>query len=148
MVTGQFPDAFAGQERPEWPIPEPVQGQLPPPPPPPEGPAPDVVAAPGKLILVGCSEMFRKDFLQAADNLDLLLNSIDALSLGDDLVNVRGRKPIDRLIDTPSAGERQTWKTINYGLASTIIALTGITVAVVRRRSRDAYTVSQMPKEG
>lgn len=147
MVTGQFPDAFEGMERPEWPVAEATPGQFPPPPPPPEDPATEIVPAPGKLILVGCSEMFRKNFLQAS-NLDLFLNSIDAVTLGDDLVNVRGRKPIDRLIDTPSSATRQMWKTINYGLASTIIALTGITVAVVRRRSRDAYILSQASNEG
>ena len=140
MVTGQFPDLFEGQDRPAWPIPEPPQpGQLPPPPPPEELPASAVTAAPGKLILIGCSEMFRRDFLQAG-NLDLFLNSVDAITLGDDLVNVRGRKPIDRVIDTPSSGVRQTWKIVNYGLASTLIALVGITVAFVRRRTRDAYT--------
>ena len=146
MVTGQFPDAFEGKERPAWPAPEAQPGQFPPPPPPEEGPAAEITPAPGKLILLGCSEMFRKDFLQAG-NLDLFMNSVDALTLGDDLVNVRGRKPIDRLIDTPSSGTREMWKIVNYGLMSTVIALVGITVAVTRRRSRDAYTMAYVSTE-
>jgi hypothetical protein len=90
--------------------------------------------------------MFRRDFLQAG-NLDLFINSVDAVTLGDDLVNVRGRKPVDRLIDTPSSGTRQMWKFVNYALASTVIALVGISVAMVRRRSRDAYTMAYLSAE-
>ena len=143
MVTGQFPDAFEGKERPAWPVPQPQPGQFPPPPPPEEGPAADITPAPGKLLLLGCSEMFRRDFLRAG-NLDLFLNSVDAITLGDDLVNVRGRKPVDRLIDTPSSGTRQMWKIVNYVLVSAVIAFVGIAVAFTRRRSRDAYTMSYL----
>ena len=146
MVTGQFPDAFEGQERPAWPVPAPRPGQFPLPPPLEEGPAGEITPAPGKLILIGCSEMFRKDFLQAG-NLDLFINSVDAITLGDDLVNVRGRKPVDRLIDTPSSGTRKMWKLVNYGLMSTVIAVVGIAVAVTRRRSRDAYTMAYLSAE-
>ena len=141
MVTGQFPDPYADQDRPAWPIDLPQPGQPLQFPPPEEGDAPEVVPAPGKLILLGCSEMFRKDFLQAA-NLDLFMNSVDALTLGDDLVHVRGKKPIDRLIDMPDTGTRRLWKFINYGLANTVIAVMGIVIALVRRRSRNAYTLS------
>jgi len=149
MVTGQFPDAFEGQERPAWPVPQTQPGQFPPPPPPPEGPADEITPAPGKLILIGCSEMFRKDFLRAGNsgNLDLFMNSVDALTLGNDLINVRGRKSVDRIIDSPSKATRRTWKLVNYGLASTIVALVGISVALIRRRSRNAYTMSYASSE-
>jgi len=144
LAKGQFPDAFEGKERPAWPVAEPQQGQFAPPPPPDEAPAAPVTPAPGKLVLVGCSEMFRKDFLQAG-NLDLFMNSVDAITLGDDLVNVRGKKPMDRLINMPRTGERSFWKVINYGLATVIIAGVGIAMAVIRRRSRDAYTMAHSP---
>jgi ABC-type transport system involved in multi-copper enzyme maturation permease subunit len=145
LAKGQFPDAFAGKERPAWPVAEQQPGQFPPPPPPDEdAPARAITPAPGKLVLIGCSEMFRKEFLQAG-NLDLFMNSVDAVTLGDDLVNVRGRKPIDRIINRPRIGVQQTWKVINYGLATAIIAVTGVAVALARRRSRDAYTLAHSP---
>jgi len=138
MVSGQFPDAFKDKPRPGWPE-EPQMPNQPPPPPKPEEPeAAPVEPAPGKMILLGCSEMFRKNFLQAG-NLDLFLNSVDAVTLGDDLVNVRSRKPINRTIDKPSATTRTFWKAINYGLAVSIIAAIGILSAAARRRSRNAY---------
>jgi len=138
MVTGQFPDAFKDQPRPEWPE-EPRMPNQPPPPPKPEEPeAEPITPGPGKLILLGCSEMFRKNFLQAG-NLDLFMNCVDAVTLGDDLVNVRSRKPIDRAISKPKPATRTFWKAVNYGLATTIIAAAGIVSAVLRRRARNAY---------
>lgn len=83
MVSGQFPDAFPDNERPAWP------GE---PPMPEKGDVKSVTPTPGKLLLIGCSEMFREDFLLRAGNgtgdIDLIINSVDAVTLGDDLVNV------------------------------------------------------------
>lgn len=143
MITGQFPDAFAGQERPSWPAPPPAQpGQPPQPPPAEDGEAPELVPAPGKLLLLGSSQMFRRNFVMQESNLDLFMNSVDVLTLGDDLVNVRGRKPIDRVIEKPSDETRAFWKFLNYTLASAVVAIIGIVVAVVRRTSRNQYTLA------
>jgi ABC-2 type transport system permease protein len=141
MVSGQFPDAFKDQPRPAWPVEQPMPGQ-PPRPPQEEGEAGPVTPAPGKLILLGCSEMFRKNFFQAG-NMDLFINSVDAVALGDNVVKIRSRKPIDRAIDQPPAGTRRFWKIVNYALASTIIAGVGIGITAVRRRGRNAYTMAQ-----
>lgn len=143
FAQGQFLDAFAGQKRPEWPKPQQQPGM----PPTPddnesEPPAPAVTPAPAKLILMGCSQMFRKNFLQAA-NLDLFLNSVDAVTLSEHLVNVRGTKPIDRVISKPSAGQKAIWQMANYGLSNLIIAGIGLGFFFARRRARNAYTVSQ-----
>jgi len=141
MVKGQFPDAFKDKPRPAWEQEPQMPGQPPKPPRPEEGEAKPITPAPGKLILLGCSEMFRKNFLQAG-NLDLFMNSVDAVTLGDDLVNIRSRKPIDRAINRPSDGSRRFWKLINYGLATAIIAGIGISSSAMRRRARNAYTTT------
>ena len=145
MASGQFADAFTGKPRPEWPKDDQQMPGQPPKPPKPqakeEGEAKPVTPAPGKMILIGASEIFRKNFLQSG-NLDLFLNSVDAVSLGDELVNVRSRKPIDRMIDMPGTGTRRLWKIINYTLATTILAAIGIVTTAMRRRARNAYTMS------
>ena len=142
MVTGQFPDAYKDKPRPAWPEEQPMPGQ---PPKPPkekeEGEAKPVTPASGKLILMGCAEMFRKNFMQAG-NLDLFMNSVDAVTLGDELVHVRSRKPIDRMITMPDTPTRRIWKIINYALAPAIIACIGIATTTMRRRARNAYTMS------
>ncbi len=142
IVEGQFPDAFAGKERPAWPKPEQQPGQ----PPMPdlddnEPPAPPITPKPAKLVLLGCSEMFRKNFLQAG-NLDLFLNSVDAVTLNENIVHVRGRKPIDRTIAKPTERQKTVWRLANYGLANAIIASIGIGLLVMRRRARHAYTMA------
>lgn len=148
MVTGQFPDAFKDKPRPVWPKAQPQPGM----PPEPEEPdtepaAAPVEAKPGKLVLMGCSEMFRKNFLQAS-NLDLFLNSVDGVTLDDSLVQIRGRKPIDRMIEKPGDNVKMAWRLANYGLANTIIALSGLTFFAMRRRARNAYTMAQSRANG
>lgn len=149
VVQGQFPDAFADKERPAWPKPEQQPGM---PPMPeedetPEEPAAPVTAAPGKLVLMGCSQMFRKDFMQQG-NLDLFLNSVDAVTLDENLVQVRGKKPVDRTITKPSEGTKTFWRFVNYGLANIIIAGLGIGLTMARRQSRNAYTMAHANKRG
>ncbi|HOQ31618.1 MAG TPA: Gldg family protein [Candidatus Hydrogenedens sp.] len=144
MVEGQFPDAFAGKERPAWPKPQPRPGEpVPPDDSETEPPAGNIEPKPSKMILLGCSEMFRKNFLQAG-NLDLFLNCVDAVSLTEDLVNVRGRKPIDRTIEKPTDSQKMLWRTVNYTLSNAIVIAVGLAVYFIRRRSRLAYTMAQI----
>jgi hypothetical protein len=143
VIDGQFPDAYAGKDRPAWPKAEQQPGQ----PPQPdagekEAPAAPVEAKPGKLIVVGCSEMFRKNFLKGSGNLDLFMNSIDAITLNENLVNVRGRKPIDRAINAPTDSQKTFWRFANYGLANILIAVVGVGLFAYRKRARNAYTMS------
>jgi len=149
LVQGQFPDVFEGSERPAWPSNDmPQQPGMPPMPEDedfPDPPAPPVEAQPGKLVLMGCSQMFRKSFLQQG-NLDLFLNAVDAVSLDDRIVQVRGRKPIDRTIPRPTEGQKTAWRLANYGLANLVIASIGIGYFALRRRNRNAYTVREMKR--
>jgi ABC-2 type transport system permease protein len=141
LVRGQFPDAYAGQERPAWPQPLITPGMPPPPPaeePPPTAPQP----APGKLLVIGNAQMFHRNFLNGG-NLDFFLNSIDALTLGDDIINVRSKKQIDRTISRPSPATRQLWKFVNLGLVNLLIAAIGVGSAALRRRARATYTAAQ-----
>lgn len=143
LMRGQFPDTFAGKARPAWPPPPPQQPGMPPPPAPAEEePVAELQAAPGQLLVVGNAQMFHRNFLSGG-NLDFFLNSVDALTLGEDIVDVRGKKQINRAISRPSAPVRQFWKFVNLGLVPLVIAAVGIGHAVTRRRSRAAYTALQ-----
>jgi ABC-type transport system involved in multi-copper enzyme maturation permease subunit len=142
LVKGQFPDTFAGKERPAWP-PQPQHPGGPVPPPPAEDtPAAEPKPAPGQLLVVGGAQMFHRSFLSGG-NLDFFLNSVDALTLGEDIVNVRGKKQINRAISKPAPAVRQFWKFVNLGLMPLVIAVLGIGSAIGRRRARTAYTVLQ-----
>jgi ABC-type transport system involved in multi-copper enzyme maturation permease subunit/ABC-type uncharacterized transport system involved in gliding motility auxiliary subunit len=142
LMRGQFPDVYAGQERPAWPQPAQHPGMPPTPPPAQEdAPAKAPTPAPGKLLVVGDAQMLHRNFLSGG-NLDFFLNSVDALTLGDDIINVRSKKPINRTISKPSPGTRQFWKFVNLGLVNILIATIGIGGALLRRRARAAYTAA------
>ena len=93
--------------------------------------APD--ASPGKLIVVGNAQMFHRNFL-IGGNADLFLNSIDALTLGEDLIRVRGKKHLDRTISQPTPAARRFWKFATVGGTNLLVAGIGILVALTRRR--------------
>jgi ABC-type uncharacterized transport system involved in gliding motility auxiliary subunit len=107
-----------------------------------EPPAKAPQAAPSKLIVIGNAQMFHRNFLTGG-NLDFFMNSIDALTLGDDIINIRSKKQINRTISKPNAATRQLWKFINLGLVNLIIAAIGVGSTIVRQRSRAAYTAAQ-----
>ena len=143
MVTGQFPDAYKDKPRPAWPPVQPRPGM----PPMPdedkeEAPATPIKPAPGKLILIGCAQAFTDNLLRSVDNKDLLLNSIDAAALGDELVNIRGKKPVNRAIERPDTGTRFFWKAVNYVGINALVAAAGVAVAILRRRSRIRYELA------
>ena len=142
LARGQFPDTFAGKARPAWPKAPPQPGMPPPPEPPEDKPAAEAKPAPGQLLVVGNAQMFHRNFLSGG-NLDFFLNTVDALTLGEDIVNVRGKKQINRAISRPSEPVKQFWKFVNLGLVPLVIAAVGIGGAVARRRSRAAYTALQ-----
>jgi ABC-type uncharacterized transport system involved in gliding motility auxiliary subunit len=91
--------------------------------------------------VVGNAQMLHRNFLSGG-NLDFFLNSVDALTLGDDIINVRSKKQINRTISKPSPSARQFWKFVNLGLVNILIAALGIGSALLRKRARDAYTVA------
>jgi len=142
LVRGQFPDVYAGTERPAWPAPAPPYPGMPAPPPPQdEAPATAPTPAPGKLLVVGNAQMFHRNFL-AGGNLDFFLNGMDALTLGDDIINVRSKKQINRTISRPSASARTFWKFVTVALVPILIAALGGGGWFMRRRARVAYAAA------
>lgn len=89
--------------------------------------------SPGKLVVVGNAQMFHRNFL-IGGNTDLFLNSIDALTLGEDLIHLRGKKRIDRTISQPHPDTRRFWKFATVGGANLLVAVIGGIVALSRRR--------------
>ncbi len=136
MLKGQFVNAYPGDEIPAWP-PEPRMGYVPPEE---EGtePAPELHPVPGKLILTGCAQMFTRNFLTES-SMDFLLNCVDALTLGDKLVEIRAKKPIDRTMSVDSAFIRNLWKFLVLAGMNIIVAVLGVIRGVVTAASRQAY---------
>ena len=107
-----------------------VEGQFPP-----LNGASAAAGSPGKLVVVGNAQMFHRNFL-IGGNTDLFLNSIDALTLGEDLIHLRGKKRIDRTISQPSPDVRRFWKFATVGGANLLVVAIGGIVALSRRQRR------------
>ena len=118
---------LAGQQ---FPLAVLVEGQFPP-----VNGASAADGSPGKLVVVGNAQMFHRNFL-IGGNTDLFLNSIDALTLGEDLIHLRGKKRIDRTISQPPPDIRRFWKFATAGGANLLVAVIGGIVALSRHRRR------------
>ena len=143
MITGQFPDVYKDKPRPAW-SPKPRRPGMPPETSEKEENPKPVKPAPGKLIVIGCGIAFSDSFMQSAsiNNKDLILNSVDAVSLGDDLINVRAKRLVSRVIDDISDKARIGWKLMNFVIINLLIASIGIAIAMFRARARAAYAES------
>lgn len=136
LAEGQFPDVFKGQPVPDWPV-------NPNAPPPQEAEKPKEInainTAPGKLIMVGCSAIFRKELFNVQGHINFLLNSVDVLSLGDKLINVRNKAEINRTIKRLSAPVKAAWRIAAVFLIPVIFCAAGSIRFIVRRRSKWMY---------
>lgn len=67
---------------------------------------------PGKLIVIGCSQMFTDQLLGNPGNLSLLANIIDGLTLGDDIIKIRAKSPVNRELKKLTSGKKALYKFI------------------------------------
>jgi ABC-type uncharacterized transport system involved in gliding motility auxiliary subunit len=131
LVSGQFPNAYKDIPPPKWPgqadsiktanSPE------------------TIVEAPSKLLLYGCGEMFSDQVIGAVGNALLMLNSVDALVLGDDLINVRTKMMTQRFISETSVAGKMFWRFFVIILIPLILIVIGITRYMMRRQRRETY---------
>jgi len=140
LVEGQFPKGLCAKDRPEYAeeAVDPAMARFSPPVPD-DAPAGELIAGEGKLLVVACSTLFTKDFMNEA-NRDFFINSVDSLTLSNDLVEIRGKKRIDRAFKKPSSAGLFFWKFVTLGLMPLLFLAIGIGGTIMRSKSRDAYT--------
>ncbi|MGH2570367.1 MAG: Gldg family protein [bacterium] len=135
LVEGVFPDPWADKPAPPWPASVTDATAAPPeapeagPPPPPE---------PGRLLVVGCSKMFEEMLLNQAGHGLFLLNSVDAMTLGDDLISIRSKQFDSRTFEQASDGKKLAFRVVNIALVPLVVVGFGLGNRMRRRRqSRD-----------
>lgn len=132
LAEGQFADAFEGKAIPAWSQVEAVESKS-------EEPAKSAEIKSGKLILVGASSFLQKNLIRSGGHLNFFLNSVDALTLGDELVTIRSKQPIDRSIGTVSAATKVSWRLLVTVLIPVFIAFIGTLRLFLRRQSKQNY---------
>ncbi len=127
MVEGTFPDAFAGGPVPGW-----IGGV--------EGEALPAMGGeeppPTRLLLLACDQLLRDRFIRSADNGRFALNAVDALALGDALVSIRGKQPVDRRIRRVPASTRTVHRVAVVAALPALIALLALGRALAVRRGK------------
>lgn len=148
MAEGQFADGYAGKPVPAWrekpePLttPEAAEGQkqevdedktT-------EEAAPVLTPAPGKLILTGAATMFQRQLVQSGGHLNFFMNAVDVLSLSDELVSIRSKKPVDRTIGRVSTGAKVGWRFFSMFFVPAVLALAGALRVILRKRGKQQY---------
>ncbi len=88
-----------------------------------------------KIIAIGCSNMFKNDILQSVtSHKALLLNAVDALTLGDELINIRSKNIIARRIQATSGVGKALSKAFVVWFPPLVFVALGIYVTVKRKK--------------
>ncbi|RUM87318.1 MAG: hypothetical protein DSZ23_06015 [Thermodesulfatator sp.] len=80
--------------------------------------------------------MFSDSALSALSNAAFFLNSMDALCLGPELINIRTKMQLQRFISPLSAREKLLWKLFAIFSAPVFWVLFGVFRAASRKRRR------------
>jgi hypothetical protein len=139
MLAGQFPDAFQGEPRPEWPEPKPGETPTPPSSPEEEEPEKPLKPNPGKLVVTGCAEMFNNSFIRSPGNALLASNVVDALTLGEELINIRSKSFTDRSIRKTSPGQKVLYRFLAMGLVPVVFIALGVVRYILIKKGKERY---------
>ncbi len=135
MAEGQFKDVYAEKPVPAWPAldgaPDAKSVETAPP--------AEATPAPGKLILMGAATPFQKNLLKSGGHLSFFLNSIDAITLGDELIHIRSKQAIDRSIGRVSTAAKVAWRFLVTLLVPILFAGIGALRMFLRRQSKQSY---------
>ena len=71
--------------------------------------------------------------------MDFFMNSIDALTLGDQLVTIRSKKAIDRNIGRVPAGAKVGWRVFVTIFVPLLIAIIGGVRVFLRKQAKQKY---------
>lgn len=106
-------------------------------------PAPQPVdsfeAKTSNVVVVGCAQMFTDNLLGVAGNAMFLLNAVDAVTLGNDLIEIRSKAITQRAIGPVSPQKKLAMRVFATVLVPVVVAGYGISRMLRRRREEAAY---------
>ena len=95
-----------------------------------------------RLILIGSSEMFSDSSMSAFSNAPFLLNCMDVMCLGDELIHIRTKSQTQRFIREVAPAQRLFWKAFTVFLMPCLWAFWGIFHAIKRKKARQNCSFS------
>jgi len=141
FAQGQFADAFQGIGTPGWADEKDSEiegeGEIPE-----QKPAIEeepLRQAPGKLVLIGAATPFQKQLIQGGGHMAFFINSIDILTLGDDLIGIRSKGTVSRALPKVSRAAKLFWRFFTTLCVPFLIAIAGFLHFYFRGRIRQRY---------
>ena len=133
FVEGKFKSKYADQNIPKWTEPGAKPDTT-------EPELPSEIVGEGKenkIIAMGCTNMFKNDVLQnVTSHKALLLNSVDALTLGDELINIRSKNIDARRIEATSGIGKVLSKAFVVWFPPLVFVGIGILVTLKRKKKQ------------
>ena len=133
MLEGTFPDPYAEAGVPAWPGAESDSTYVA------ESGVPDEDVQPGRLIVTGCAKLFEDMLLQQQGHSLFVLNAVDAVTLGDELIALRSRSFERRTLEDASDGKRLGFRLANMALVPALVIVFGLSRKFKRDSESNAY---------
>ncbi len=99
---------------------------------------------PSRLVVIGCSEMFADPVIQAYSNAAFLINLVESLTLGKELLYIRAKTQIEHYLPEISTANKLFWKTLVIFLPAGLWIMTGLLRIIYRRRRRERFWLRGM----
>lgn len=90
----------------------------------------------GRMVLIGNAELFKDQMLRSAGHMKLLLNAVDSLTQGDDLVSIRSKEPVPRFMEGKISGPEKTLYRSFVIAGTPLLFLCFGMLSLARRRQR------------
>jgi ABC-type uncharacterized transport system involved in gliding motility auxiliary subunit len=130
LLKGEIPNAWPDGNIPAWEnTPDSLKTTT---------PVEEFIPVESAVVVIGCSKMFEDSFLQMVPgNAMLMLNAVDALTLGDDLIEIRAKVTTQRTLRPLGDKARLLVKIVVVALVPILVAVFG-GLRQLRRRREEA----------
>ncbi|MBI1883114.1 MAG: Gldg family protein [Chlamydiae bacterium] len=136
LIEGTFPDAFKDKKKPRW---EKGVEEKSASAPQDEKTSPPSIAQPARLFMVACAMIWNDHVIEYGNNGDFFINSVDALTLGDELIHLRTKEKMARLIPKLSGNQKMLYRFLGTGIIPLFLILLGVGRLSLRRFKRERY---------
>jgi ABC-type uncharacterized transport system involved in gliding motility auxiliary subunit len=135
MLTGVMPNQFPQGTVPPW---SPAEADSVEPP-----PVETFTPLATKAVVVGCSKMFDNNIIAAGGNGLFVLNAVDALTLGDDLIEIRAKVFTQRMLEPVSDRAKLFYRLFAIGLVPLLLAAFGVLRMMRRKQEQAMFLAAQ-----
>jgi len=144
MLQGQFSNTFSQANLPNWPVKEEPAGeaQKKKEEAPKEEKADMSDPKPGRLIVIGCAKMFNDDLITNSGNLNLFINIIDGLTLGDNIIKIRSKSYVSRDIKRIADIQKIYYRFFTIFLVPILLAAWAVLRLFLRGKEKQFYAMA------